>query len=178
MRVVRIDDAGHRQNNLPMTKDERKKIGSRLRAMRIEKTWNQEDVARRAKVAIGTVQSVEGAWREVRDSNVEKVAKVFGTSVRELLQSVDTITHADPLLERLNREDLAVARHYHDAPTPLRQLTLRLLRSEIEHDRVAAIVVRLTQVSPELLLRLEDLIEKTIESTSDTQIVSERSVLR
>jgi len=134
-----------------MTTEERKKIGKRLKTLRIEAGLDQIEVAKKAKVAIGTLQSIESAWREVRDSNVEKVAKIFKTSLRQLLQADETIAAADPLLADLNREDLHVARGYHHATTLVRQRVQQLIRDG-ESDLVSGVAVKLSLVLSQVSL--------------------------
>lgn len=173
MQLVTVDDTGHIPKNGRMTKEDRKRIGGRLRALRVEKGWDQIAVARKAKVAIGTLQSIEGAVREVRDSNIEKVAKVFGTSLRDLLQGPDAVAATDPMFAGLNREDLQIARAYQKATTPMRQLVHRLLRNDGEHERLSTLMMRVSQVSADMLPHVETLINDAIrvEPTPDKTVI-------
>jgi transcriptional regulator with XRE-family HTH domain len=126
-----VDGGFDTPKNARMTTDERKRIGLRLRAMRVERGLDQAEVARRAKVAIGTLQSIENATRETRDSNFEKVARFFKTSLIELREGDRTVPPTDPLYSGLTKEDVRIARRYHDSETSVRNLAQRLLTGEL-----------------------------------------------
>ena len=110
-----------------LDEERRKRIGKRLKALRIEAGLDQLEVAQRAKISPGTLQTIEWGARDNREANIIKVAKVLGTSL-EALTRKEHIAATDPLLKDLNREDFEIARGHHEASTPVRQLARQLLR--------------------------------------------------
>ena len=114
-----------------MTKEERARLGRRLRTLRIEQRLTQAAVAKRAHVSIATLQALESGKRDTHEANIDKVAQAFGTSL-QVLVAVDP-PPTTPLTADLNDEDLQIARAYHDATTPLRLRVAALLNgTEIE----------------------------------------------
>lgn len=107
----------------------RKRIGSRLKALRVEQGLHQVDVARRAKISTGTLQTIEWGARANHEANIDKVARVLGTSLAALEQTPH-LDPADPRLKGLNREDIDIARAYHEASTVVRQLAKQLLQEQ------------------------------------------------
>jgi transcriptional regulator with XRE-family HTH domain len=115
------------KNDPVLDEEVRKRIGGRLKALRIQAHLDQLEVARRAKISPGTLQTIEWGARENRTVNIAKVAKVLGTSL-EALTRKEHIAPNDPLLRELNREDWEIARAYHEASSMVRQHARQLLR--------------------------------------------------
>lgn len=158
MRAIAVEDALRTMNNARMTHEERKRVGGKLRALRVERGLTQEALAtdRKVRIAIGTLQSIESGARETRESKIEKVARFFGTSL-SVLRAHGSITPSDPRLDKLRDEDLAVARAFHDASTGLR-LRVRKLLNEGEPDRATLLAERLALLPDEILIGFEDLL--------------------
>lgn len=68
--------------------DIRKKFGKRLRQLREERGWSQEEFADRAGLHRTYVSAVERGVRNPTLSVLERIAKAMGVSLAEMLQSV------------------------------------------------------------------------------------------
>jgi transcriptional regulator with XRE-family HTH domain len=62
-------------------------ISKKLRLLRLERNWTQEDVARQLGISIPAYSKIEGGLTDVNLSRLEELAKVFGLPVIELLAS-------------------------------------------------------------------------------------------
>lgn len=118
-------------------------MGRKLRALRVEKgleqrdvgAWNETVAGRRKKirhensgVSLGTYQMIEkGEGREVRDSNIERIARFLGTTLDALRRDPE-IRPNDPRLQHLNDESLKVARQYLYASSAVRARVRQLLQ--------------------------------------------------
>jgi transcriptional regulator with XRE-family HTH domain len=116
MQLLSVDALDAAAKNRPMTREERKRIGKKLRALRTERDLKQAQVVEGGKIGIslGTLQAIESNWYDVRDSNIEKYARVFGTSVTQLLKADEpkTVAPTDPRYVDLHEEHLDIARRY------------------------------------------------------------------
>ncbi len=68
--------------------DIRKKFGKRLRALREERGWSQEEFADRAGLHRTYVSAVERGVRNPTLSVLERLAKAFGITMAELVQTI------------------------------------------------------------------------------------------
>nr|WP_321510271.1 helix-turn-helix transcriptional regulator [uncultured Hyphomonas sp.] len=68
--------------------DIRKKFGKRLRALREERGWSQEEFADRAGLHRTYVSAVERGVRNPTLSVLERLAKALGVSMTELVQTI------------------------------------------------------------------------------------------
>tara|TARA_R110001606_G_scaffold30173_4_gene93524 strand:+ start:139 stop:348 length:210 start_codon:yes stop_codon:yes gene_type:complete len=68
--------------------DIRKKFGKRLRALREEHGWSQEEFADRAGLHRTYVSAVERGVRNPTLSVLERLAKALGVSMAELVQTI------------------------------------------------------------------------------------------
>lgn len=161
MELVAVDGSTGALKNGRMTKEERKRVGRKLRALRIERELDQVDVANDPKVeiSIGTLQAIEGAWYDVRDTNIEKYARYFGTSVTKLLKADEpkTLSFTDPLLKDLNDEHLEVARSYMRARKRVRA-AIELVLHHPDEERLTSIILKLDTRPPETLARIDALL--------------------
>jgi transcriptional regulator with XRE-family HTH domain len=155
MELVTVDSTRSESKNWRMTDAERERIGRKLRALRIERGLDQIPAALKAGLSVGTLQAIELNWYEVRDSNVEKYATIFGTTVKKLLRPEDTLSPSDRRLEDLNDEHLDVARHYMRAKRLPRQAVEVLLSHPPAEEALAKIVLRLATLPPERIAELE-----------------------
>lgn len=68
--------------------DIRQKFGKRLRQLREERGWSQEEFADRAGLHRTYVSAVERGVRNPTLSVLERIAKALGASLEEMLQSI------------------------------------------------------------------------------------------
>jgi transcriptional regulator with XRE-family HTH domain len=68
--------------------DIRKKFGKRLRGLREERGWSQEEFADRAGLHRTYVSAVERGVRNPTLSVLERLAKALGVSMAELVETV------------------------------------------------------------------------------------------
>jgi transcriptional regulator with XRE-family HTH domain len=116
---------------LPRRNNERmdlKAIGRRARRLRIEKDWTQAELAERAGVTTNTIRGFETGTINTRWPKLNAIVRALGTTVEQLAEHEDVVKPADPMLVGLKREDLIVARAYHDSETPIRQRVMALLK--------------------------------------------------
>jgi transcriptional regulator with XRE-family HTH domain len=65
-------------------------LGKRIRLLRHQKGWSQEDVAKRLEVSIPAFSKIETGITDVSLSRLEQISKLFDLSVVELLTFVDS----------------------------------------------------------------------------------------
>ena len=68
--------------------DIRKKLGKRLRALREERGWSQEEFADRAGLHRTYVSAVERGVRNPTLSVLERLAKALGVSIEEMVKGL------------------------------------------------------------------------------------------
>lgn len=155
-------------NDAVLTSHDRKRIGKRLRLLRLEQGLHQVPLAKQANISPGTLQNIEWGFRKSSEENIDKLARVLGTSLERLRGgSVDS---QDPLVKGLNREDLEIARAYHEASSRVRQQARRLLRDrdpavppDAPHDdlvRLAEQMGRLPDAGRQLVATLIDELDR------------------
>jgi transcriptional regulator with XRE-family HTH domain len=113
------------------TPEERTRVGRRLQRLREEQGWRQEDVAKKAKIAVGTIQAIEYNKHNVTIENIAKYAAVFGVTVSQALHPDTVPSTVDPQWKDLNREHLAIARHYMRAVKAVRAAVEALLTETV-----------------------------------------------
>jgi len=62
-----------------------KKFGSKVKTLRLEKGWTQEELARRADLHRTYIGSIERYERNVSLLNLERIAKALKLNVKDLL---------------------------------------------------------------------------------------------
>jgi len=62
-----------------------KRFGQRVKSLRLEKGWTQEQLARRADLHRTYIGSIERYERNVSLLNVERIAKAFGVKAKDLI---------------------------------------------------------------------------------------------
>ena len=62
-----------------------KRFGQRVKSLRLEKGWTQEQLARRADLHRTYIGSIERYERNVSLLNIERIAKAFGVKARDLI---------------------------------------------------------------------------------------------
>jgi transcriptional regulator with XRE-family HTH domain len=67
-----------------------KTLGKRIRLLRHQKGWSQEDVAKRLEISIPAFSKIETGITDVNLSRLEQISKLFDLSIVELLTFVDS----------------------------------------------------------------------------------------
>jgi len=62
-----------------------KRFGQRVKSLRLEKGWSQEELAQRADLHRTYIGSIERNERNVSLLNVERIAKAFGVKAKDLI---------------------------------------------------------------------------------------------
>jgi len=62
-----------------------KRFGQRVKSLRLEKGWSQEELARRADLHRTYIGSIERHERNVSLLNVERIAKALKVNIKDLL---------------------------------------------------------------------------------------------
>lgn len=167
MRVPAVVQARHPAKNRRVF-DEldpvmRKRIGGRLKSLRVQAHLKQVEVAKQAGISPGTLQTIEWGVRKNKEENITKIARVFGTSLKALAtkeQSVPTD------LGELNREDFDIARAYNKASSVVRHYVKQVLRDRDLQDlpapagEAAAREERIASLTPDQRQLVEDLIRE------------------
>lgn len=156
MELVSVDQPAEAPQNWRMTDAERERIGRKLKALRVERGLDQIPAAEKAGISVGTLQAIEVNRQRhaVKDSNIEKYAGIFGTSIRKLLRS-DEIAPTDPRIADLNEEHLEVGRGYMRAKRLPRQAVEVLLSNPAAEEAISKLVLRLATLPPERVAELD-----------------------
>jgi hypothetical protein len=166
MELVTVDAPETAPKNYRVTKDERKRLGRKLRALRIERALNQSDVVKDPKandLSLGTLQAIESAWYEVRDQNIEKYARFFGTSMQKLLRADEPkVAPTDSRFQDLNEEHLELARQYMRARKRIRAAAEIVLAQG--DDDLAGVVLKLATVVPADLHHMTVILDSSLVS--------------
>jgi transcriptional regulator with XRE-family HTH domain len=152
-----VDPRARAPNNHGM---DMKAIGRRVRQRRLELDLTQKALATNSEIALGTLQALEQAPRvktprQTSTKSLENIAKGLDWHIDHLMGT--PTVREDPLLRGLRREDLVIARWYHDATTTMRRRVAALLRDE-DDDVGAALALRLTHLPVDLQRKVEQLI--------------------
>ena len=62
-----------------------KRFGQKVKSLRLEKGWSQEELARRADLHRTYIGSIERYERNISLLNVERIAKAFGVKAKDLI---------------------------------------------------------------------------------------------
>lgn len=62
-----------------------KKFGNKVKTLRLEKGWTQEELARRADLHRTYIGSIERYERNVSLLNIERIAKALSVNIKDLL---------------------------------------------------------------------------------------------
>lgn len=62
-----------------------KRFGQRVKSLRLEKGWTQEELAERADLHRTYIGSIERYERNVSLLNVERIAKALGVKAKDLI---------------------------------------------------------------------------------------------
>ena len=67
-----------------------KTLGKKIRLLRHQKAWSQEDVAKRLDISIPAFSKIETGITDINLSRLEQIAKLFDMTVVQLLTYNDT----------------------------------------------------------------------------------------
>lgn len=67
-----------------------KQLGKRIRFLRLQKKWSQEDLALEAEVNKNYISDLERGSRNPTIKVLEKIAKALGISLETLFQGLET----------------------------------------------------------------------------------------
>jgi len=67
----------------------RMNIGKRIRELRIERGFSQDDLAIRANFSKSYIQKFEEGQREIKSSQIAQLAEAFGIDISEILKPID-----------------------------------------------------------------------------------------
>lgn len=67
-----------------------KTLGKKIRLLRHQKSWSQEDVARRLDISIPAFSKIETGITDINLSRLEQISKLFDMTVVQLLTYNDT----------------------------------------------------------------------------------------
>lgn len=67
-----------------------KTLGKKIRLLRHQKSWSQEDVAKRLDISIPAFSKIETGITDINLSRLEQISKLFEMSVVQLLTYNDT----------------------------------------------------------------------------------------
>jgi len=74
-------------------------LGKKIRLLRHQKGWSQEDVAKRLDISIPAFSKIETGITDVNLSRLNQISKLFGLSLVQLLSTSDT----DDDKDRMNK---------------------------------------------------------------------------
>ncbi len=80
-----------------------KTLGKKIRLLRHQKGWSQEDVAKRLDISIPAFSKIETGITDVNLSRLDQISKLFDLSIVELL------TIHDPEGQKKYNDDLLIA---------------------------------------------------------------------
>lgn len=88
-----------------------KTLGKKIRLLRHQKSWSQEDVAKRLEISIPAFSKIETGITDVNLSRLEQISKLFDMTVVQLLTFNDAegqekyATEVDELTRRVQERE-------------------------------------------------------------------------
>ncbi len=81
-------------------------LGKKIRLLRHQKGWSQEDVAKRLDISIPAFSKIETGITDVNLSRLNQISKLFGMSLVQLLSTSDSEEdrQAQDEIEELNNK--------------------------------------------------------------------------
>lgn len=89
-----------------------KTLGKKIRLLRHQKSWNQEDVAKQLEISIPAFSKIETGITDINLSRLEQIAKLFEMTVVQLLTFNDVEgqerynTEVDSLTLKLHKREM------------------------------------------------------------------------
>lgn len=80
-----------------------KAIGKKIRLLRYEKGWRQEDVAAALKISVPALSKIESGITDLNLSRADQIAELFGISLAQLIACDSTDQALGNDLETLSR---------------------------------------------------------------------------
>ena len=74
-------------------------LGKKIRLLRHQKGWSQEDVAKRLEISIPAFSKIETGITDVNLSRLNQISKLFGLSLVQLLSTSDASEEKEKLDE-------------------------------------------------------------------------------
>jgi len=81
---IEVDESVPLWRNMPMAKRAREILAKRLKELRAEKGWSQDELAAQAGLHRAWIGAIERAERDMRIDNLDKLAAAFRIPVKEL----------------------------------------------------------------------------------------------
>ncbi len=97
-------------------------LGKKIRLLRHQKSWSQEDVAKQLGISIPAFSKIETGITDINLSRLEQVAKLFELTVVQLLS-----THGDEDQETYNMEVNNLTLKLHERESELIDLQKKLI---------------------------------------------------
>jgi len=163
--TLRIDAKSRALKNvIDMGPIDKAQLAENIRTGRAKLNENRVVFAKKTGISTNTLRSLEnGTHARTPDLHtIEKIAKRFNTTPQRLLTGKLPITGDDPLLHGLSREDIRIARAFHDTILDVKSVVRALLTSpltEETREHFALTCLRLLRLEPEALDDLEVIIE-------------------
>ena len=66
-----------------------KTIGEKIRLLRLEREWKQEDVAKKLRISVPAYSKIECGHTDINLSRLEHIAGLFGLSAMQVMMSND-----------------------------------------------------------------------------------------
>jgi DNA-binding XRE family transcriptional regulator len=148
------------KNVIDMGPVDKAQLAESIRTGRARLNLTRVQFAQAAGIATNTLRALEnGTHRRLAGwATMEKIAKVLKIPTERLLAGKLPLQSDDPLLVGLNREDLTIARLFHDAILEVK-LAIRLLLkapcTEDHRERLAMLTQRLMRLEADVLEDLE-----------------------
>lgn len=81
-------------------------LGKKIRLLRHEKGWSQEDVAKRLDISIPAFSKIETGITDVNLSRLNQISKLFGLTLVQLLSTTDAEEDRQAMgqIEDLNKQ--------------------------------------------------------------------------
>lgn len=81
-------------------------LGKKIRLLRHQKGWSQEDVAKRLDISIPAFSKIETGITDVNLSRLNQISKLFGLSLVQLVSTSDVDDDKDRMdeLNEMNRK--------------------------------------------------------------------------
>jgi transcriptional regulator with XRE-family HTH domain len=112
-----------------------KTLGKKIRLLRHQKGWSQEDVAKRLDISIPAFSKIETGITDINLSRLEQIATLFDMSVVQLLTFNDT-EHEQKFVNELE----TVNKRLMDRETEVIDLQKKVIElfEELRHAKVTA----------------------------------------
>ena len=112
-----------------------KTLGKKIRLLRHQKGWSQEDVAKRLDISIPSFSKIETGITDINLSRLEQIANLFEMSVVQLL----TFNELDDV-QKVSSEIDAVNKKLIDRETEIIDLQKKVIElfEELRHNKITA----------------------------------------